>query len=108
MIYRGQKQQNCYNYILKRFYMENVSASDYPYLAPLKNAIDESQAITASGQVNQEKLMNLFSQYLGQSWFALFEINDTPVDTTPATTSAPIDPAAIGTTSSGITTGTGK
>ncbi len=108
MIYRGQKQQNCYNYILKRFYMENVSTSDYPYLAPLKNAIDESQAITASGQVNQEKLMNLFSQYLGQSWFALFEINDTPVDTTPATTSAPIDPAATGTTSSGITTGTGK
>lgn len=100
MVYRGQKQQNCYNYILKRLYMDKVDASEYPYLAPLKNAIDESQAITTSGQVNQEKLMSLFSQYLGQSWFALFEINDNPVD---ITTPNPINP----TTGSG-STGTGS
>lgn len=97
MVYRGQKQQNCYNYILKRLYVENA-ASEYPYLSQVKAAIDEAGAIGSDGSINQQKLMTILSQYIGQSWFALFEINDTPVNTTPVM----VAPAtATGTTGTG-------
>lgn len=100
MVYRGQKQQNCYNYILKRLYIENAT-SEYPYLAQLKSIVDESGAIGANGQIDQQKLSNIFNQYIGQSWFALFEINDTPVDTS---ISSPSTKALSGSTSSGVIT----
>jgi hypothetical protein len=61
--------------------MENA-VSEYPYLSQLKSVIDESQSIGKDGQIDQQKLMNILSQYLGQSWFALFEINDAPVNST--------------------------
>jgi hypothetical protein len=99
MIYRGQKQQNCYNYILKLLYVENGS-TEYPYLARVKQAIDENGAIGTNGQIDQQKLMNIFSQYIGQSWFALFEISDIPVDITPPLPET-IPVTATGTTNTG-------
>jgi hypothetical protein len=77
MIYRGKKQGNCYNYILRKLYNEN-GAEEYPYLATIKKAVDESGAM-GTDQESQQKLSNIFNAYIGQSWFALFEINDTAI-----------------------------
>jgi len=65
---RWQKQMNCYNYILKKF--SNTPDNNlYSYLLPIREAIISSWA-----DKDQSKLWQIFSQYVWQSWFALFEI----------------------------------
>lgn len=65
---RGQKQMNCYNYILKKF-ATTPDTTLYSYLMPIREAIATSWA-----DKDQSKLWQIFSQYAWQSWFALFEI----------------------------------
>ncbi len=84
---RGIKQSNCYNAILKAAYEEN-SAQKYPYLAPLKNAIESNNAAG-----NQNLLSRILMSFAGQSFFALYEITDIPVEVT-----VPTSPTGTGAT----------
>lgn len=91
MIYRGKKQGNCYNYILRKLYSEN-GAEEYPYLASIKKAVDESGAM-GTDEASQKKLNAIFNAYIGQSWFALFEINDTDIHQNPNTLAVTVSPS---------------
>lgn len=92
VIHRSQKQNNCANYILKKLYQDKVWLEEYPYLAPIKQAIDNSNALS-----DQSKLGQILGRYAGQSWFALFEITDMPAEI-----SMPVV-SNTGTTNTGIT-----
>jgi hypothetical protein len=48
-------------------------ASEYPTIAALENEI-----IASNLAQSPEKIQPLLGKYAGQSWFALFEITDTP------------------------------
>jgi hypothetical protein len=76
-ISRRQKQGQCYNYILNALYKEN-GAARYPYLAEIQAAVDKN---SAAG--NSELLSRILSNYVGQSYFALYEITDIPVEVVP-------------------------
>jgi hypothetical protein len=65
---RWQKQAYCFNYILKKIATENPDTL-YEYLIPIREAIKNSWADT-----DEKKLQQIFSQYIWQSWFTLFEI----------------------------------
>lgn len=75
VVSRGQKQQRCYNAMIRSIYQDN-GAERYSYLAPIKSAIDGEDALK-----NPKVLTQIMSSVAGQSYFALFEINDTPVQT---------------------------
>ncbi len=68
-ISRNQKLAQCQNYILKR--INEGADTEYPILANIKKEILD--------QWNDlEKQKSVLARYLGQSWFALFEITDLP------------------------------
>jgi len=70
---RWTKQAQCYNAIINAIYQDNA-AEKYPYLQPLKDAIDKNNALQ-----NQDMLSRLMMSFAGQSFFALYEIIDIPV-----------------------------
>ncbi len=82
-INRGQKMAQCQQYIVKM--MNENTSSDYPIIEAIKKEIEEKKANQDIKQI-QEILM----KYTGQSWFALFEIIDTPV-VLPTKTSSTIE-----------------
>lgn len=68
-ISRNQKTTQCQAYILKRI---NEGADlDYPSLASIKKEIIDQWS-------DAEKQKAVLARYVGQSWFALFEITDLP------------------------------
>ncbi len=73
----------CQQYIVKM--MNENTSSDYPIIEAIKKEIEEKKANQDIKQI-QEILM----KYTGQSWFALFEIIDTPV-VLPTKTSSTIE-----------------
>jgi hypothetical protein len=75
-ISRNQKLSNCHRYIINLI-NENKSPQ-YPVLETIKKEILESNASQDS-----TKLQNILIKHAGQSWFALFEIIDTPLIATP-------------------------
>lgn len=50
-------------------------ASKYTYLAGIKDAIEKNNANN-----NPELLSRIMMSYAGQSFFALYEITDTPIE----------------------------
>lgn len=73
---RGQKQRQCYNAMLASISNEG-GAEKYDYLASIKDAIEKNNATN-----NPELLSRIMMTYAGQSFFALYEITDTPVEPT--------------------------
>jgi hypothetical protein len=73
MIYRGEKQRNCFNYMIS--YFRTNPTGGYTYLEPIRTALSKIDA-TATPEQQQQQMGAIFSQYVGQSWFALFEIQD--------------------------------
>ncbi len=70
-IYRNQKLANCHTYII--WIINNKSASEYPIIEAI-----QSEVIAENAAQDTRKLQAILSKYVGQSWFALFEIVDTP------------------------------
>lgn len=70
-LYRNQKLGNCHKYIVTLL-NENRS-SEHPILEAIKTDIIENNATQ-----DTQKLQAILAKYAGQSWFALFEIIDTP------------------------------
>ena len=68
---RGQKLVQCQSYIIKMI-NENTYA-DYPTIETIKQEI-----ITWKANQDTTKLQQILNKYIWQSWFALFEIIDTP------------------------------
>jgi hypothetical protein len=69
-INRWQKQKQCLNYILTSIYKEN-GAERYPYLRAIKESIDANDWLN-----NPELLNRILGGYVGQSFFALYEITE--------------------------------
>jgi hypothetical protein len=88
---RGQKQKQCYNYIINSIYKWD-GATRYSYLTEIKDAIDKNDAGN-----NPELLARILSTYVGQSYFALYEITELPMTATVLT------PTATGATQTGTT-----
>ncbi len=66
-VYRGTKQNKCANYIVNMLNESAQSGSTVPpYLVPLQTGL-----ATAKTESEQQ---NILAQYIGQSYFALFEI----------------------------------
>ena len=75
IIPRGKKLANCHQHII------DVINSGEKNLPPMIEAI--KSAIIEQGAANDStKLIKILNQYVGQSWFALFEINDIPAPQT--------------------------
>lgn len=71
---RNQKLSNCHRYIVEKL----INTGEYPKVDAIKNEILESNAAQ-----DNTKLQNILLKHAGQSWFALFEIIDTPMNTSP-------------------------
>jgi hypothetical protein len=66
-VVRGIKQNNCANYVISMINNSSASGSTLPpYLTQLQAGLT-----TAKTQAERQ---NILSQYIGQSYFALFEI----------------------------------
>lgn len=78
-ISRGQKQRQCYAAMLKSITDED-GANRYDYLAGIQNTIEKNDAMN-----NPELLTRIMRSYAGQSFFALYEITDTPVESNTTT-----------------------
>ena len=70
-IYRNQKLGNCHTYII--WIINSKRASEYPVIEAIQREI-----MTENASQDTKKLQSILSKYAGQSWFALFEIIDTP------------------------------
>jgi hypothetical protein len=70
-INRNQKLSNCHRYMIS--VINEKRAAEYPTIEALQNEI-----ITSKIAQNPEQLRAVMAKYAGQSWFALFEIIDTP------------------------------
>lgn len=68
---RNQKLSNCHRYIVELINKNQIT--EYPKIEVIKNEIIESKA-----SQDNTKLQNILLKHAGQSWFALFEIIDTP------------------------------
>ena len=67
-INRWQKQLACYNHILDLLKDKKISKSAYSYLLPLENYINKTQP------KNQDEILQIFQNYVGHGWLALFKI----------------------------------
>lgn len=71
VMYRTEKQNKCANYVVKIFNTASQSWTTIPeYLLPLHASLKEAK--------NQSEQQNILSRAFGQSYFALFEIVDSP------------------------------
>jgi hypothetical protein len=77
---RGQKLAQCQLYIIKL--INEGRGEEYPLVTQIAN---ELYSQNASGDI--PKLQQIMWKYIGQSWFALFEILDTPIETSENTNS---------------------
>lgn len=68
VIYRGQKQINCYNYMIGLMQANKVTQTDYPYLFPIM------QAIGTKEKPSQDEIVQIFQQYVTHGWFAFFRM----------------------------------
>lgn len=75
LIYRGQKLANCQKYIVNL--INQNETKDYDVIENIKNEV-----VSGNATQNPEKLQSILTKYTGQSWFALFEIVDTPMEVT--------------------------
>jgi hypothetical protein len=73
VISRGQKLTQCQLYIIKL--INEGKASDYPLVETIANELYSQEATE-----DMRKIQQIMSKYIWQSWFALFEILDTPVE----------------------------
>lgn len=67
-INRWQKQLACYNHILNLLKDKKISKDKYSYLLPLENYINKTQP------KNQDEILQIFQNYVGHGWLALFKI----------------------------------
>lgn len=67
-IARGQKQIMCYNHILDLIKQEKVTDKSYAFLLPIKNYIEQAKP------KNEQELIQIFQNYVGHGWMALFKI----------------------------------
>ena len=70
-VYRNEKMWKCHEYILS-IIREDRSA-EYPVIDAIKDEV-----ISTNSSKNPQQLQAILLKYAGQSWFALFEIIDTP------------------------------
>lgn len=73
---RGQKLAQCQLYIIKM--INEWRAEEYPLVTQIANDLYTQEATE-----NMQKIQQIMAKYIGQSWFALFEILDTPIVETP-------------------------
>ncbi len=78
---RGQKLYQCQQYIINL--LNSWKGSDYSVINSIKNDIT-----TQGAAQDPQKLSQILMKYTGQSWFTLFEITDTPVETQIPTTAS--------------------
>jgi hypothetical protein len=71
-IYRGQKLMSCQKYIIT--IINEKRSEEYPKIQALQNEI-----IQGGATQDPKKLQSILNKYAWQSWFALFEIIDTPI-----------------------------
>jgi hypothetical protein len=71
---RNQKLGQCHMYIIKL--INENRAGEYPKIKQIAD-----QIIATNAAQNVDKLQEILSRYVWQSWFALFEILDVPVET---------------------------
>jgi hypothetical protein len=76
---RGQKLAQCQLYIIKL--INEWRAEEYPLITQIANELYAQEATE-----NMQKIQQIMAKYVGQSWFALFEILDAPVLDTPKQT----------------------
>lgn len=67
-INRWTKQLACYNYILKLLQEDKINETNYSYLVPIKNYLNQKQI------TDQSELFNIFQQYITHWWLAVFKI----------------------------------
>lgn len=70
IINRWTKQLSCYNHILDLLKNNKVSDSSYSYLLPLANYIKQNPP------QSQNDYLQIFQNYVGHGWLALFKIKD--------------------------------
>ena len=75
---------------MKTLFESENSIEKYPYLSPIKEAIEAENAY-GTDTASQKKLQKIFTQYFGQSWFALFEVHDAPKLADPVINSVQIE-----------------
>lgn len=61
----------CHEYILS--VIREDRSAEYPVIDAIKDEV-----ISTNSSKNPQKLQAILLKYAGQSWFALFEITDTP------------------------------
>lgn len=95
-IYRNQKLGNCHSYIIS--VINAKRASEYPLIEVIQREVIQENAAQ-----DTQRLQAILSKYVGQSWFALYEIIDSPISVVPTT-----QPLAAITTSGSTQTGVVK
>lgn len=73
VISRGQKMAQCQLYIIKL--INEGRSNEYPLLEQIANEL-----YSAGATEDMQKIREIMGKYVGQSWFALFEILDTPIE----------------------------
>jgi hypothetical protein len=76
-ISRNQKVAQCHMYIVKM--INENRANEYPFIAQIASEILETKAAQ-----DTKKLQQILARYAWQSWFAFFEIIDTPIEPLPS------------------------
>ena len=84
VVYRNEKQNKCASYMIN---MINDSSKNNtvlpPYLVPIRDGL-----IKAANNASEQQA--IISRALGQSYFALFEIIDTPIESAIPTSITPV------------------
>lgn len=81
VIGRGQKLAQCQLYIIKL--INEGRSKEYPLLDQIATELYSQNATE-----DMKKIQQIMSKYIWQSWYALFEILDSPVDIQPPTTNS--------------------
>lgn len=67
-ISRWQKQLACYNHILSLLQENKINETNYNYLLPIKNYLEQNKI------TDQNQLLQIFQQYISHGWLAVFKI----------------------------------
>ncbi|GAB0174434.1 MAG: hypothetical protein HHAS10_03130 [Candidatus Altimarinota bacterium] len=76
VVTRGQKLAQCQLYIIKL--INEGRSKEYPLIDQIATELYAQNATE-----DMKKIQQIMSKYIGQSWFALFEILDSPIDIVP-------------------------
>ena len=67
-ISRWEKQLACYNHILSLLQENKINETNYNYLLPIKNYLEQNKI------TDQNQLLQIFKQYISHGWLAVFKI----------------------------------